>query len=162
MRQALSGIKIIEIGTFIAGPYCAMILGDHGADVIKVERPGGGDENRAEPPFVNGESAPFMLWNRNKRSVVLDLKLAEDRDIMLSLAAEADVLIENMRPGALDRLGLGWSVLPHTMVDKELKILDFEDANMERTLGVVCHTARTLSNAAQALVQMLEQRKSLA
>lgn len=111
MRQALSGLKVIEIATFIAGPYCGMMLGDNGADVIKIERPGGGDENRAEPPFVNGESAPFMLWNRNKRSVVLDLKLPRDRDILLSLVAEADILVENMRPGAMDRLGLGWDNL---------------------------------------------------
>src|SRR5690606_26790591 len=91
--------------------YCAMTLADHGADVVKVERPGVGDENRTEPPFVGEESAPFMLWNRNKRSVVLDLKSASGREAFLELAKDADVVIENLRPGAMDRLGLGYDVL---------------------------------------------------
>jgi crotonobetainyl-CoA:carnitine CoA-transferase CaiB-like acyl-CoA transferase len=111
MTQALSGLKVLELASFIAGPYCAMMLADQGADVIKVERPGTGDENRTEPPFINGESAPFMLWNRNKRSVTLDLKDAADKERFLALVDDADVLIENYRTGAMERLGLGFEAL---------------------------------------------------
>jgi crotonobetainyl-CoA:carnitine CoA-transferase CaiB-like acyl-CoA transferase len=88
-----------------------MVLADHGADVIKVERPGGGDDARTMPPFVGGESAPFMIWNRNKRSVVLDLKTETGKAHLLALIDGADVLIENFRPGTLERLGLGWATL---------------------------------------------------
>lgn len=109
--QALSGIKVLELATFIAGPYCAMMLADQGADVIKIEKPGVGDDNRTEPPFINGESAPFMLWNRNKRSVVLDLKSEVGREQFLRLVDDADVVIENFRTGAMERLGLGYEVL---------------------------------------------------
>lgn len=111
MIHALAGLKVLELASFIAGPYCAMMLADQGAEVIKVERPGVGDENRTEPPFINGESAPFMLWNRNKRSVTLDLKTEEDRERLLKLIDEADVLIENYRTGAMERLGLGYDML---------------------------------------------------
>jgi crotonobetainyl-CoA:carnitine CoA-transferase CaiB-like acyl-CoA transferase len=111
MAQALSRIKVLELASFIAGPYCAMMLADQGADVIKVERPGIGDENRTEPPFIKGESAPFMLWNRNKRSVTIDLKTPEGKEQLLKLVDDADVLIENYRTGAMDRLGLGYPVL---------------------------------------------------
>jgi crotonobetainyl-CoA:carnitine CoA-transferase CaiB-like acyl-CoA transferase len=111
MRGSLDGIRVLEAASFIAGPYCAMMLADQGADVIKVERPGSGDENRAEPPFFKGESAPFMLWNRNKRSVTLDLKVAEDKERFLKLVDTADVLIENFRTGAMDRLGFGYEEL---------------------------------------------------
>src|SRR6185436_8438397 len=89
MAESLAGLKVLELATFIAGPYCTMTLADHGADVIKIERPVTGDENRAEPPFLDGESAPFMLWNRNKRSLVLDLKTEEGRVIFLSLVDTA-------------------------------------------------------------------------
>ncbi|WP_245978458.1 CaiB/BaiF CoA transferase family protein [Allostella humosa] len=88
-----------------------MLLADHGADVIKVERPGTGDDARRMPPFVNGEGAPFMIWNRNKRSVAIDLKSPEGKAALLKLVDGADILIENNRPGAMDRLGLGWDVL---------------------------------------------------
>jgi crotonobetainyl-CoA:carnitine CoA-transferase CaiB-like acyl-CoA transferase len=111
MANALKGIKVLELASFIAGPYCAMMLADQGADVIKVERPGVGDENRTEPPFINGESAPFMLWNRNKRSVTLDLKTDEGKAQLLKLVDDADVLIENYRTGAMERLGLGYDEL---------------------------------------------------
>ena len=111
MAESLAGLKVLELATFIAGPYCTMTLADHGADVIKIERPVTGDENRAEPPFIEGESAPFMLWNRNKRSVVLDLKTEEGRANFLSLVDTADVVVENYRPGTMDQLGLGWDTL---------------------------------------------------
>ena len=111
MRGSLGVIRVLEAASFIAGPYCAMLLADQGADVIKIERPGGGDENRAEPPFFKGESAPFMLWNRNKRSVALDLKADADRENFLRLIDTSDVLIENFRTGAMDGLGLGYEEL---------------------------------------------------
>jgi crotonobetainyl-CoA:carnitine CoA-transferase CaiB-like acyl-CoA transferase len=111
MRGSLDGIRVLEAASFIAGPYCAMMLADQGADVIKIERPGSGDENRAEPPFVKGESAPFMLWNRNKRSVTLDLKADDDKEQFLKLVDTADVLIENFRTGAMERLGFGYEEL---------------------------------------------------
>jgi crotonobetainyl-CoA:carnitine CoA-transferase CaiB-like acyl-CoA transferase len=85
-----------------------MLLGDLGADVIKVERPGKGDDARAFPPFVNGQSAPFMTFNRNKRSLALDLKQPRGREICLRLAARADVFLENFRPGVAERLGVGY------------------------------------------------------
>jgi CoA:oxalate CoA-transferase len=107
MAKPLEGIRVIEIGNLIAGPFAGLLLGDMGADVVKIENPSGGDYSRAMPPLVNGESASFAVLNRNKRSLALDLKSPEARDIVLKLAAESDVLLENNRPGALDALGLG-------------------------------------------------------
>jgi CoA:oxalate CoA-transferase len=107
MSQPLEGIRVLELGNFIAGPFCGMLLGDMGADVIKIERPARGDQTRAMPPLVNGESASFAALNRNKRSLVLDLKQPEARDIVLALAKKSDVFLENNRPGVLDKLGLG-------------------------------------------------------
>ncbi len=111
MPGALSHLKVVDLTSNLSGPYCAMLLADQGADVIKVERKGDGDVLRKTPPFVNGESAPFMLWNRNKRSIELDLKDPGDLEICKKLALEADVFIENYRPGVADRLGLGYDVL---------------------------------------------------
>ena len=110
MPGALDHLLVLDLTSHLSGPYCAMMLADHGADVIKIEPPHG-DSARAMPPFVNGESAPFMTWNRNKRSAALDLKTPADKDALLALVDRADVLIENYRPGVLDRLGLGWEVL---------------------------------------------------
>lgn len=110
MAGALDHLLVLDLTSHLSGPYCAMLLADHGAEVIKVEPPRG-DSARSMPPFVNGESAPFMTWNRNKRSVVMDLKQPADRDALLRLVDRADVLVENYRPGVLDRLGLGWPVL---------------------------------------------------
>ena len=111
MPGALDKIRVLDLCGHLSGPYCTMLLGDLGADVIKIERPGEGDDARRMPPFVNGESAPFMLWNRNKRSVALDLKAARDRAAFEALARGADILIENFRPGTLDRLGFGYARL---------------------------------------------------
>ena len=111
MTAALTGLRVIDLTSNLSGPYCAMILADQGADVIKVENPAGGDDMRRTPPFVGGESAPFMLWNRNKRSVVLDLKSPEGKEACRRLARSADVLIENFRPGVAERLGLGYEAL---------------------------------------------------
>ncbi len=105
----LEGLTVLDLSTQLSGPYCSMLLGDLGADVIKVERPGQGDDARAFPPFVNGESAPFMTFNRNKRSLTLDLKQPAGREICLRLAARADVFLENFRAGAAERLGLGYT-----------------------------------------------------
>ena len=111
MSGALEGLTVLDLSSHLSGPYCAMLLADHGADVIKIERPGRGDEARAMPPFIAGEGAPFMTWNRNKRSVTLDLKSEAGAEALRKLARRADILVENFRPGTLDRLGLGWSEL---------------------------------------------------
>jgi crotonobetainyl-CoA:carnitine CoA-transferase CaiB-like acyl-CoA transferase len=110
MASALERLTVIDLSSHLSGPYCAMLLADQGADVIKVEKPGG-DEARGMPPFMGGESAPFMIWNRNKRSVLIDLKTEAGKAQLLALIDKADVLIENFRPGTLDRLGLGWPSL---------------------------------------------------
>jgi crotonobetainyl-CoA:carnitine CoA-transferase CaiB-like acyl-CoA transferase len=108
---ALDGLRVIDLTSHLSGPYCSMLLADQGADVIKVERPEDGDDARRMPPFVNGQSSPFMLWNRNKRSIALDLKQERDRDICRDLARGADVFIENFKPGTAARLGLGFDAL---------------------------------------------------
>jgi crotonobetainyl-CoA:carnitine CoA-transferase CaiB-like acyl-CoA transferase len=111
MAGSLHGLKVLDLSSHLSGPYCAMLLADHGADVIKIEKPKGGDEARGMPPYVAGESAPFMLWNRNKRSVALDLKSEAGKAVILDLVDQADILIENYRPGTLSRLGLSYEVL---------------------------------------------------
>jgi len=111
MSAALAGLRVLDLTQHLAGPYCAMLLADQGADVIRIEKPGRGDDARQMPPFVGGESSPFMLWNRNKRSVVLDLKMSEGVELLEKLAANADVLIENFRPGTMARLGVGYAQL---------------------------------------------------
>ena len=110
MQGALDHLLVLDLTSHLSGPYCAMMLADHGAEVIKIEPPTG-DSARNMPPFVNGQSAPFMTWNRNKRSIVLDLKQQADKDALLALIDRADVLVENYRPGVLDRLGIGWALL---------------------------------------------------
>ncbi|MCG7400350.1 CaiB/BaiF CoA transferase family protein [Caballeronia zhejiangensis] len=110
MPGALEGIRVIELSHQLAGPFCSMNLADHGADVIKVE-PLWGEDMRHIPPFIEGESAPYMMWNRNKRSIALDLKNAADHATLLDLIASADVLLESFRPGVMARLGLDWKTL---------------------------------------------------
>ncbi len=114
MRAPLTGIKVLEVGNFIAGPFCGMQLADLGADVIKVERPGVGDMVRHNAPFIDGESSPFIRLNRNKRSIALDLKVAAGKDIFCRLAAGTDVVIENLRPGTMAGLGLDYDSLRAT------------------------------------------------
>ena len=111
MATALQGLVVLDLTNFLSGPYCTMLLGDMGADIIKVERPGTGDDARRMPPFVDGRSAPFSLWNRNKRSIVLDMKVPADAEVLRRLAGRADVLVENFRPGTLDRAGLSWEAV---------------------------------------------------
>jgi formyl-CoA transferase len=104
----LDGIRVLDLTRVLAGPYCTMFLGDLGAEVVKVEQPGVGDDTRGwGPPFVGGESAYFLCVNRNKKSVTVDLKSKEGVALLRRLAERADVLIENFRPGTMDRLGLG-------------------------------------------------------
>jgi CoA:oxalate CoA-transferase len=109
----LSGVLVIDLTRVLAGPYCTMVLADLGARVIKVEMPGRGDDARAIGPFVGDRSAYFMSLNRGKESIALDLKSADDRSIFERLLERADVLVENFRPGAMERLGYGWNEL-HT------------------------------------------------
>lgn len=108
----LQGMTVIELCHHMAGPTCGLMLADMGADVIKVEKIKGGDDTRRQlPPEINGEAAAFMMMNRNKRGVVIDLKTEEGAEILRRLVAKADVLTENFRPGVLDRLGLGYDDL---------------------------------------------------
>ena len=104
MAKPLAGIRVIELANFIAGPLCGTLLADMGADVVKVEPPGG-DMSRQTPPIRNGESVSFTALNRNKRSLVLDLKAPEAQQAMRKLAAQSDVFVEANRPGALTRWG---------------------------------------------------------
>ena len=113
MPGALDNLRIIDFSRVLAGPFATMLLGDLGAQVIKVERPGAGDETRAwGPPFDSGgEATYFLSVNRNKRSIALDLKHEEGRRAARSLALSADVLVENFRPGLMEGLGLGYEDL---------------------------------------------------
>ena len=113
--RALDGVRVLEMGQYIAAPYCAMMLADLGAEVIKIERPGGGDPRRIYDPLERSDSGSmsggFLSYNRNKKSVTLDLSDEGDRARYRALAATADVIVENLRPGAVDRLGVGYDVL---------------------------------------------------
>jgi formyl-CoA transferase len=104
----LHGVRVLDLTRVVAGPYCSMFLGDLGAEVVKVEQPGVGDDTRGwGPPFTGGESAYFLCINRNKQSLTLDLKSKRAIEILRALAKKADVIIENFRPGTMERLGLG-------------------------------------------------------
>lgn len=113
MEGLLSGIRVLDLSRVLAGPYCSMILGDLGADVIKVERPGVGDETRHwGPPFAApGESAYFLCVNRNKRSITIDMKKPEGIGIIKSLAQKSDVFLENFTPGTTEGLGVGYETI---------------------------------------------------
>jgi len=111
-RGPLAGVKVLELSQIMAGPTCGMMLADMGADVIKVEKLPGGDDSRAyQEPRINGVSAPFMILNRNKRGIALNLKHPQGREILLTMVRTADVLTENYRKGTLEKLGLGYDVL---------------------------------------------------
>jgi len=108
----LAGMRVLELTQIMSGPTCGMLLADMGADVIKVEKlPGGDDARGYRDPLINGVSAPFMMMNRNKRGVAVNLKLAQGRALLLRMVEDADVLVENFRGGTLDKLGLGYEVL---------------------------------------------------
>ena len=108
----LHGLTVLDLTRVLSGPYCTMMLADMGARVIKIEQPGKGDDTRAwGPPFIEGESAYFLSINRNKESVTLDFKQPAGRDVLHRLLANADVLVENFRPGTLPKLGLDYATL---------------------------------------------------
>jgi crotonobetainyl-CoA:carnitine CoA-transferase CaiB-like acyl-CoA transferase len=102
---------VLDLTRVLAGPFCAMVLGDMGAEVVKIEEPGKGDDTRSWPPFVGGEATYFMSVNRSKKSVTLNLKAPEGRRIMATLVRKSDVLLENFRPGTMEKLGLGYGAL---------------------------------------------------
>jgi crotonobetainyl-CoA:carnitine CoA-transferase CaiB-like acyl-CoA transferase len=107
--SVLQGLRVIDLTRVLAGPFCTMMLGDMGAEVIKIEEPGQGDETRGWAPFIDGWSTYFLGVNRNKKSVVLDLKDPQDADALRRLIAKADVLVENFKPGSLANLGFSYS-----------------------------------------------------
>jgi CoA:oxalate CoA-transferase len=107
----LAGIKVVDLTRVLAGPYCTMVLCDLGAEVVKVEHPRGGDDSRFIGPFINGISAYFASLNRGKQSVALDLKEPSDRARFERLLVDADVVVENFRPGTMEKLGYGWNDL---------------------------------------------------
>lgn len=108
---ALEDLLVLDLTRVVAGPFCSSVLGDMGARVIKIENPKGGDDSRAYGPYVNGESAYFAMLNRSKEGVTLNLKSPEGKKIFLEMVKKADVLLENYRPGVMDKLGLGYDVL---------------------------------------------------
>ncbi|MEK7709421.1 MAG: CoA transferase, partial [candidate division NC10 bacterium] len=110
-RPPLAGVRAVDLTRVLAGPFCSMMLGDMGAEVIKVEEPGKGDDTRTWPPFSGGESTYFMSVNRNKKSLTLNLKAPEGQRILRRLIRRSDVLLENFRPGTMARLGLGYETL---------------------------------------------------
>jgi crotonobetainyl-CoA:carnitine CoA-transferase CaiB-like acyl-CoA transferase len=116
--RPLDDLTVLDLTRALAGPYCTMMLADLGARVIKIETPAGGDDTRGwGPPFLEGESAYFLSINRNKQSLALNLKDPRGRDVLLRLLHRADVLVENFRPGAMDRLGLGYATI-HEVVPR--------------------------------------------
>ncbi|MBV9172171.1 MAG: CoA transferase [Chloroflexi bacterium] len=111
MPPALQGIRVLDMSRVLAGPFCCMMLGDHGADVVKVEPPGGDETRRYGPPFVDGESTYYMGVNRNKRSIALDLSTADAQNIIRRLVSTSDVLVENFKHGTMRRWGLSYEEL---------------------------------------------------
>lgn len=111
MKLALDNIKILDLTRVLAGPYATMILGDLGADIIKIEMPVKGDDARAFGPYLNDESAYFMSLNRNKRSMTLNLKSEKGKELFLEMVKKVDVVVENYRPGTMEKLGIGYDTL---------------------------------------------------
>ena len=110
-KAPLSGVRVVEVGNYMAAPFCAMQLADLGADVIKVENPNGGDSVRHVAPLLDGEGSAFLRLNRNKRSLAVDLKSAEGKEVFRKLAATTDVVVENLRPGTMKDLDLDYPAL---------------------------------------------------
>lgn len=111
MNGALSDVKVLDLTRVLAGPYCTMMLADMGAEVIKLEVPGRGDDSRGFPPIVNGESGYFMNMNRNKKGITLNLKSEEGKEIFREMIKHVDIVVENFRPGTMEKLGLGYEDL---------------------------------------------------
>lgn len=107
----MKGVRVIDLTHVLAGPFATMLMGDLGAEILKIEKPGRGDTTRGTPPYFGDVSHYFIAVNRNKRSVGIDIKTPEGRDLLLGLARKADVIVNNFRPGVLDRLGLGYDIL---------------------------------------------------
>ena len=109
MSGPLEGIRVVDLTRILAGPYCTMMLGDMGAEIIKVENPDGGDDTRSwGPPFLNGVSTYFISINRNKKSLTLNLKDERGKELLRDLIRKSDIMVENFRPGTLDKLGFSW------------------------------------------------------
>lgn len=111
MAGALEDLVVLDLSRVLAGPFCGMLLADFGATVIKIEQPGKGDDSRNSPPFIGGMSSYYLNLNRNKLGLTLDLKSPEGKEIFRSMVKKADVVLENFRPGVMDRLGLGYESL---------------------------------------------------
>ena len=109
--KTLEGIRVLDLSRVLAGPYCTMMLADYGADIIKIEQPEVGDDSRAFGPFVGKESAYFMSLNRNKRSITMNFKRKEERDLFKEMVKHADVVVENFRPGTMEKFGLSYDEL---------------------------------------------------
>lgn len=107
--KPLEGIRVLDLSRVLAGPYCTMILADMGAEIIKIERPGEGDDSRAFSPFIGEESAYFMSINRGKKSITLDFKNPLDMEIFWELVKKSDIIVENFRPGIMEKLGMGYT-----------------------------------------------------
>jgi crotonobetainyl-CoA:carnitine CoA-transferase CaiB-like acyl-CoA transferase len=108
---SLAGLRVLDLSRFIAGPYCAMMLGDMGAEVVKIEPPGQGEYARGASPAVNGQSLYTFIVNRNKKSLAIDLRSPAGLQVLRELIARADVLVENFRPGTMEKMGLGWDAV---------------------------------------------------
>ncbi len=111
MSKPLEGVRVLDLTRVLAGPFCTMMLSDLGAEIIKVEVPGTGDDSRAFGPFKNGQSLYFLNVNRGKESIAIDLKNEGGKALLMELAKSCDVIVENFRPGTMEKLGLGWDVL---------------------------------------------------
>src|SRR5690606_8979444 len=120
LQGALSGIRVVDLSRVLAGPFCTMILGDLGADVIKVEAPGGSDETRGwGPPYTGGASGYYVTANRNKKAMTLNLKQPKGKDIFFQLIKDADVWVENFKVGTLAKLGLA----PETLLEHNPRLV---------------------------------------
>jgi CoA:oxalate CoA-transferase len=110
-KDAFLGVKVLDMSRVLAGPFCGMLLADMGADVVKLEIPDKGDDSREFPPFINGESLYYVNLNRGKKSITLNLKTMKGKILFKKLVKHFDVILENFRPGTMDKLGLGYCEL---------------------------------------------------
>jgi len=111
MSKPLEGVRVLDLTRVLAGPYCTMMLSDLGAEILKVEVPGTGDDSRAFGPFRNGTSLYFITINRGKESIAINLKSERGKKLLEDLVTKSDILVENFRPGTMEKLGLGWDRL---------------------------------------------------
>lgn len=121
LKAPLQGIKVLDLSRFISGPYCAMLLGDLGAEVIKIEKAGAGDESRHLPPYYEGESLYCFVMNRNKRGMELDFRSEEGKKILGRMIKNCDVIIQNFRPGTMEKMGYGWDTV-HDLNEKAIMV----------------------------------------